>query len=56
MKIKDLPQDLQELALKEAKLQGYKYRTVDDYLIEAFDWSDSTQGVIFWNKINGGNF
>lgn len=56
MKIKDLPQDLQELALREAELQGYKDRTVDDYLIEAFDWSDSTQGGIFWDKIYYGNF
>lgn len=56
MKIKDLPQDLQELALKEAELQNESQTTIETGLLFAFEWSKSTQGHAFWNKIYYGNF
>lgn len=56
MQIKHLPQHLQQLALKEAELQGIKYTTVEDYLSAGFIWWQSTQGHDFWENINNGNF
>lgn len=56
MKIKHLPQHLQQLALKEAELQGFKWITVEADLMEAFNWSSSTQEGYFWCNIYNGNF
>ena len=56
MKIKDLPQHLQELALKEAELQGRDDITFNTDLLFSFRWAKSAQGREFWDNINNGNF
>jgi len=56
MQIKHLPQHLQQIALKEAELQGRTDTTVETYLISAFYWVTSSKGEKFWSNIHDGNF
>lgn len=57
MKIHQLPQEIQDLVYKEAKLQGSSPRS-SLYLIsgEVFTWKKTTQGYDFWSFINNGDY
>lgn len=60
MKIKDLPQEIKELALKYQVEQGNEpNEDVDNTSMKElgnFDWTNTKEGHVFWQDINRGNF
>jgi hypothetical protein len=50
MKISQLPEQIKELALENIKLQGKNIE--EKYLISAFSWQDSKEGIFFWYEWN----
>ena len=58
MKIKDLPQEIKELALLRQKEAGNEVNEdVDlDYCLESFTWYKTPERAFFWNAIYQGNF
>jgi hypothetical protein len=58
MKIKDLPQEIKELALLRQKEYGNNRSALADLAdgSESFFWDDTREEWDFWNKINQGNF
>ena len=55
MKIKDLPQEIKELALlRQKQFEGETNENVD--LDDAFIWMDTKEGLDFWGEIDEGNF
>jgi hypothetical protein len=55
MKIKDLPQEIKELALKRQVEQGNE-ADENFYLHEAFTWGKTNEGFVFWEDIETGYF
>lgn len=54
MKISELPEEIRDLVKKRTKeLEGDKKAV---HLISAFNWSESCEGLVFWNCLNKGNF
>jgi hypothetical protein len=58
MKIKDLPQEIKELALLRQKEAGNNVNEEADlgFSRESFSWIYTPEEGVFWNQINNGKF
>lgn len=60
MKIRDLPKEIEELALKRQEEQGNRPNgevMLSEYRGSGgFTWYDTPEGTYFWGQINAGNF
>ena len=50
MKISQLPQEVKEKALKNQRNEDISWDKKTDNLQAAFDWEDSEEGDIYWEK------
>lgn len=55
MKLNDLPQEIEELAIKRSDLATKEIKE-DDSVSELFHWDSTPEGLEFWREINQGNF
>jgi len=62
MKIKELPEDIRDIALQRVDDINDKYRAnitipiKEAYLADAFDWSLTPESSQIWTDVNNGNF
>jgi len=54
MKLNDLPQEIEELAIKRSDFATKEIQ--EDDLRRLFRWKETPEGYEFWDEINQGNF
>jgi hypothetical protein len=54
MKLNDLPQEIEELAIKRSDFATKEIQ--EDDLRRLFRWKETPEGLEFWREINQGNF
>jgi hypothetical protein len=55
MKLNDLPQEIEELAIKRSDFATKEIQE-DDSIGGLFRWKETPEGLEFWREINQGNF